>query len=99
MDPVVPNLHPVSRRHLLQILGALGITGTAAETLAARAAPTVSPAALRAAADLLAGSFDDGRLVVAEAAVQRNLDQLQVVRDLELPDHLEPAVVFQARRA
>jgi hypothetical protein len=30
--------------------------------------------------------------------VQRNLDQLQVVRALDLPDHLEPAVVFHARR-
>jgi hypothetical protein len=98
MDQIEPNLHPVSRRHVLQILSALGITGVAADALAARAAPTVSPASLRAAADLLGGTFDEGRLTVAEAAVQRNLDQLQAVRELELPDYLEPAVVFHARR-
>ena len=50
------------------------------------------------AASLLAGGFDDARLRVAQAAVQRNLDQLQVVRDLELPDAVEPAPLFQVRR-
>jgi hypothetical protein len=98
MQHVAPNHDPVSRRHVLQILSALGITGVTADALATRAAPTVSPASLRAAAALLGGSFDEGRLTVAEAAVQRNLDQLQVVRELDLPDHLEPAVVFHARR-
>ena len=88
----------VSRRAILQILGALGFTGVAADRLAAAAAPTVSPDGLRSAASLLAGGFDDARLRVAQAAVQRNLDQLQVVRDLELPDAVEPAPLFQVRR-
>lgn len=92
--------HPhISRRHILQILTALGFTGATADALAAGAAPTVSPAALQGAASLLAGSFDDRRLAVAQAAVQRNLDHLQVVRDLELPDGVEPAVVFQVKRS
>ena len=91
--------HHVSRRHILQILTALGITGAAADQLAASAAPAVSQEALRGAADLLSGSFDETRLRVARAAVQRNLDQLQTVRDLELPDRVEPATVFQVRRA
>jgi hypothetical protein len=36
---------------------------------------------------------------VARTAVQRNLEQFQAVRDLELPDSLEPPVIFQARRS
>src|SRR5262245_40114884 len=40
----------VSRRDILQILGALGFTGVAADRLAAVAAPTVSADALRGAA-------------------------------------------------
>jgi hypothetical protein len=94
-----PNRLPVSRRDILQILAALGFSGVAADHLAAAAAPVVSPETLRSAASLLAGGFDEARLDVAQAAVQRNLDQLQVVRDLELPDAIEPAVQFRARRS
>ncbi len=89
----------VTRRHILQILGALGFAGAAAESLAAQAAPVVSAGAIGGAASLLSGSFDERRLAVARAALQRNLEQFQVVRDLELPDSLEPPVIFQARRS
>ena len=88
-----------TRRDILQILSALGFTGAAADRLAAAAAPTVSADALRGAASLLARCFDDTRLRVAQAAVQRNLEQLQVVRELELSDAVEPAVQFRVRRS
>ena len=89
----------IRRRDILQILAALGFSGPLAETLAAQAAPVVSADALKGAATLLSGTFDDARLAVAHKALQRNLDQLQVVRDLDLPDGLEPGVIFQARRS
>jgi hypothetical protein len=88
----------VSRRHVLTILAALGFTGPAAATLAAQAAPAVSDEALRGAARLLSGTFGEERLAVARRALQRNLDQFQAVRDLELPDTLEPPLLFRARR-
>jgi hypothetical protein len=94
-----PDSPPVSRRSILQILAALGFTGAAADRLAAVAAPTVSADSLRGAAGLLSGTFDNDRLRVAQAAVQRNLDQLQTVRELDLADALEPAVQFRARRS
>jgi hypothetical protein len=87
----------VDRRHVLQILTALGFSGGLAADLAAQAVPAVSATTLQSAASLLAGSFDAARLDVAGRAVQRNLDQLQVVRDLELDDAVEPAMVFRAR--
>lgn len=88
----------VSRRHVLQILAALGLSGPMALDAAAAARPVVSEAALKSAATLLDGSFDDKRLEVARQALQRNLDQLQVVRDLAIGDEIEPATVFLPRR-
>ena len=90
--------HGLDRRAVLQILGALGFAGVAAADLAAQARPAVSAAALREAAALLGGSFDNARLAVAERAVQRNLEQLQVVRELVLDDAIEPAPVFAPLR-
>jgi hypothetical protein len=88
----------LDRRSVLQILAALGFAGAAAADLAAQARPAVSASTLREAASLLAGSFDAARLAVAERAVQRNLEQLQVVRDLVLDDAIEPAPVFAPLR-
>ena len=59
----------------------------------------MSAGAIGGAATLLSGTFDEPRLAVARTALQRNLEQFQVVRDLELPDSLEPPVIFQARRS
>jgi hypothetical protein len=89
---------PIDRRHVLQILAALGVTGTAAAQLAAQAVPVVDSATLQHAASLLGGAFDPARLEVAGRAVKRNLDQFQVVRELVLDDAVEPATLFLARR-
>jgi hypothetical protein len=89
---------PVSRRHMLQILAALGVSGPLAAEIAAQSAPIVSEDALRSAAAILAGSFDQARLGVARSALQRNLDQFQVVRELDIPDDVEPPTVFLPRR-
>ena len=83
---------------MLQILAALGVSGPLAAEIAAQSAPVVSDEALRSAAALLAGGFDQQRLGVARTALQRNLDQHQIVRDLEIPDDIEPATIFVPRR-
>ena len=88
----------VDRRHVLQILTALGFGGAVAADLAAQAAPAVSRATLESAASLLADGFDAARLDVAGRAVRRNMDQVQVVRELDLDDAVEPATIFLARR-
>jgi hypothetical protein len=88
----------VDRRHVLQILTALGFSGAGATDLAAQATPVVGAATLQSAATLLGGGFDATRLDVAGRAVRRNLDQMRVVRELELDDAVEPATIFQVRR-
>ena len=94
-----PAREMVSRRDVLQILTALGIAAPLAAELAAQSAPVVSEEAVRNAATLLAGGFDQKRLAVARTALQRNLDQFQVVRDLEIPDDVDLLDVARTPRS
>lgn len=87
----------VTRRQLLQVLAAMGITGPAALQVVAQAKKKVSPETLKTAAALIDQDFSDERLQVISPALQRNLDQFQIVRDLEIDDSVEPAPIFMAR--
>src|SRR6266511_1549992 len=89
----------VSRRRLLQILAAAGISGPAAVELIAQARKPISIDSLRGASAVLGEDFSDDRLKMIETALQRNLDQFQIVRDLEIDDLVEPAPIFNARRS
>jgi hypothetical protein len=88
----------ISRRRLLQLLAAAGITGPAAADLVAQARHPISIDVLRNASSILGESFSEERLAVIEAALQRNLDQFQIIRDLEIDDLVEPAPMFDPRR-
>lgn len=88
----------VSRRRLLQVLAAAGITGPAALDALAQARHPISPDILRSASAVIGDDFSDDRLKVIDTALQRNLDQFQVVRDLEVDDLVEPAPVFNPKR-
>lgn len=87
----------MTRRRLLQVLAALGITGPLALDLVAQAG-RISKDILRDAAAIRGETFSDERLEVIEKALQRNLDQFQVVRDLEIDDRVEPAALFVVPR-
>ncbi|MGE3273560.1 MAG: hypothetical protein AB7O67_00510 [Vicinamibacterales bacterium] len=87
----------LTRRHVMQILAALGVTGPLAACVADQAQPGVSPDTLRSAATLLGGAFDEPRLAVASRAVDRNLAAFEVVRELEIGDDVEPPTIFLAR--
>jgi hypothetical protein len=88
----------LSRRHMLQALAAVGITGPAAMDLIAQARGSISSENLRQASAILGETFTADRLTVIQAALQRNLDQFQIVRDLEIDDLVEPALAFDPRR-
>ncbi len=89
---------PLSRRQLLQVLAAAGITGPAAVDLLAQAREPISVDTLRNASSILRQTFSDERLAVIDTALRRNLDQFQIVRDLDIDDLVEPAPMFDARR-
>jgi 1-carboxybiuret hydrolase subunit AtzG-like protein len=89
---------PINRRRLLQILAAAGLTGPAAVDLLAQARHPVTIDILRNTAAVIGQDFTDERLNVIQTALQRNLDQFQIVRDFELDDSIEPAPIFSPTR-
>ena len=87
----------VSRRHALQILGAIGITGSAALDILAQTGKEVSLDALRASVALIDQDLDEDQLEVISRAIQKNIDQFETFRNLEIDDMIEPAPIFTAK--
>jgi hypothetical protein len=87
----------LSRRKILQLLAGLGISGPAALELVAQSRQRLSPDILKTANAIVDQEFREDRLQVITAALQRNLDQFQIVRDLEIDDLIEPAPIFMAK--
>lgn len=86
---------PLSRRQTLQIM-ALGLSASAASELLAEERGKISPEMLQAATPLVDRDFSDERLDVVARALERNLYQFAIVRELEIDDLMEPALVFSA---
>jgi hypothetical protein len=99
MEPVIEcsGAGGVSRRRLLQMRAALGIAGPAAVQLGAQAHAPLSVETLRSADAIIDQTFGDDRLPIIEKALQRNLEQFQAVRDLQIDDLIEPAPIFLAK--
>jgi hypothetical protein len=85
-----------TRRGLLKNLVATGIGGPIAGKLAAQSRTKISPEILNNASAVLGEKFSEERLQVINAALQRNLNQFQAVRDFEVDDLIEPAPIFSA---
>ena len=91
--------HRLTRRRVLQVLAAAGITGPAALDLLAQSRAKISADMLKQASPVIGGvQLSDERLKVAETALQRNLEQFQIVRDFVVPDSVEPAPIFVPTR-
>jgi hypothetical protein len=98
MPRAVSNTTAIARRDLLRLLAAVGFTGPAAIDLVAQSRTPISADVLRSASAVLGEQFSDERLKVIETALQRNLDQFQIIRDLDIDDLVEPAPIFTSRR-
>ena len=59
---------------------------------------TVAPDTLQQVAALMGCTVEEARLALLGGAVQRNIDQLRVVRALVLDDAIEPPTLFQPLR-
>ena len=95
MNNVSEDQHRLTRRRILQLLAAAGITGPAALELLAQSRTKISADILKQASAVIGGvQLSDERLKVAETALQRNLEQFQIVRDFVVPDSVEPAPIF-----
>jgi hypothetical protein len=99
MDKRSEHQQRVTRRRILQAFVAAGITGPAALDLLAQSRTRISADILKHASAVIGGvQLSDERLKVAEIALQRNLDQFQIVRDFVVPDYVEPAPIFVPTR-
>ena|ERR1700722_1682382 len=86
------------RRFLLKALASVGIGAPLALDLVAESKTKISAPILKDAAAIRGEDFSDERLKVIEVALQRNLDQFQLVRDFEVDDLIEPAPMFVTKR-
>jgi hypothetical protein len=86
----------LSRRRTLQLI-ALGLSGTAAGELLAKQATKVSPQQLETASGLVDGDFNSKQLNMVAPALQQNLYQFAIVRELEIDDLIEPALLLSAK--
>ena len=87
----------LTRRQMMQLMTVLGLTGPAALELNAQARKTISPEIVKTAMTLIGQDFDDERIKIITTALQRRLDEMQLLRDLELDDMIGPATVFMAK--
>jgi len=85
----------VSRRVAIRTLAFLGASASLASRLIAQVRQQITPEALGQATAILDQEFTDERLEVIAPALQWNLHQFQLVRDLELDDLVEPAPTFR----
>lgn len=84
-----------SRRQTLQLI-ALGISGATATELLARETVKISPKLLQTTAAMVDANFSSKQLAGFAPALQANMDQFAIVRDLEIDDLIEPALHFSA---
>ena len=85
---------------MLQLLATVGITGQAATAIIAQAQSKgvpLTPELLKSANAVIDLPLADDRLRVAAVALQRNLDQFQLVRDLDIDDSIEPSPIFHSK--
>ena len=87
----------MSRRHALQVLAAVGITGSTAAGVLAQSGKEVSMETLQTAAALIDQDFSPERLELISKAIQKNIDQFEIFRNTEIDDLIEPAPIFIAR--
>jgi hypothetical protein len=84
------------RRELLKLLVAGGVLGPAAAA-AMQDDPRLTTEILERAEALFEAGIDGARIREILPAVQRNRDFFRAVRELEIGDDVEPALVFRAK--
>jgi hypothetical protein len=86
-----------TRRQVVQMLAALGLTGTAIAELAAQARQALGSSDVKGALALQGREMADDDLEVIRRALQRSLDQFEGVRNVEIDDSVAPATIFNPR--
>lgn len=83
-----------TRRQVVQMLAALGLSRTA---LAQQSKRAIGPDDLKGALAIQGRALPDDDIEVIRLALQWSLDRFQAVRDLDIDDAVAPAVMFVPR--
>ena len=94
---MTPTKSPLTRRDALRILAAVGISGPAAVEVLAQATKQVTARTLTDAGPLIDAELTPEQIQVISKVIQKNIDQYEVFRALEIDDLVEPAPIFLAR--
>jgi len=94
---MTPIRTPLTRRDALRALAAIGITGPAAVEVFAQATKQVTARTLTEAGPLIDAELTPEQVQVISRVIQKNIDQYEVFRALEIDDMVEPAPIFLAR--
>lgn len=94
---MTPKRSLLTRRDALRVLAAVGITGPAAVEVLAQATKQVSARTLTEAGALIDAELTPEQIQVISKVIQKNMDQYEVFRALEIDDLVEPAPIFLAK--
>ena len=86
-----------TRRQVVQMLGALGVLQTPVWIAATPAQVTLSARDLQGSLTIQGRDLDTSHTEAVRLSLQRNLEQFQAVRDLDIGDAVAPAVIFRPR--
>ena len=86
----------LNRRQVMAGLAALGIVGSVTTPADAQAKADIP--AVEGAAELLGEHFSPKDLQIIATALERNLEQFEIVRLFMVPDSIEPAPMFMPLR-
>lgn len=86
----------ITRRRAVKLLALFGVSAPTATRLLGQDPVRVTTEAMRGANALIDETVPEERLEAIRPALQRNFDQFQIVRDLEIDDRVEPTPVFHA---
>ena len=84
-----------TRRQVVQMLGALGVVQSRVGIAAAPAQFSLSAQDLKGSLTIQGRELDQSQTEAVRQALQRNLQQFQAVRDLDIADAVPPAVIFR----
>ena len=93
------NKHTLTRRQVVRVLTASAVTGSMAAGVLQQPLAGITSESLRQAAKVFGHDFNEERLQELTPVMDKDLGKLQAVRDLEIAESVEPAIIFRARRS
>ena len=91
------NKHTLTRRQVVRVLTASAVTGSMAAGVLQQPLAGITSESLRQAAKVFGHDFNEKRLQELTPVMDKDLGKLQAVRDLEIAESVEPAIIFRGR--